>query len=102
MDLCVVPFNVEAYTGLARSSCKIKEYLAMNKPIVTSAIGENMKDLDNGNYGILVKNDSELAKGIKFFIDNKDAYKAIDYRKHAKIYDINALSNKLNDLLKDN
>ena len=44
----------DLFLSRARNETKMKEYLAMGRPIVATAVGENLKDLDDGRAGILV------------------------------------------------
>lgn len=42
-----------------RSSIKMKEYMAMGKPVLAHPVGENISDLDQGALGILVDKDAK-------------------------------------------
>ncbi len=65
MDIAVDTLDV-GFHSLARSETKLKQYMAMGKTCVATAIGENVVDLDNGRCGILVEPTSEsLAAGVK-------------------------------------
>lgn len=64
MDICVDTLE-EGFHSEARSETKLKQYMAMGKACVATAIGENCVDLDFGRCGILVKpSNNDLLKGI--------------------------------------
>lgn len=102
MDVALVPFNEKTFTAYARSSCKIKEFIAMNKFVITVGVGENLKDLYNGKYGILVDSNEKICEGLFKYLKNyknlANVYN-VKPREHAKNYDFNNLSNKLENLI---
>jgi glycosyltransferase involved in cell wall biosynthesis len=53
-DLALYPYR-DTLINRAKSPSKITAYMAMGRPIVASAVGENVEYLDNGNAGILVE-----------------------------------------------
>ncbi len=64
MDICIDTLE-EGLHSEARSETKLKQYMAMQKACVATAIGENCIDLDDGRAGILVKPNSEdLMQGV--------------------------------------
>jgi glycosyltransferase involved in cell wall biosynthesis len=64
MDICIDTLE-EGLHSEARSETKLKQYMAMGKACVATAIGENCIDLDGGRAGILVKPNSEaLMQGV--------------------------------------
>ena len=54
MDICVDTLE-EGFHSLARSETKLKQYMAMGRACVATAMGENCVDLDDGRCGVLVK-----------------------------------------------
>lgn len=64
MDICVDTLE-EGIHSEARSETKLKQYMAMGRACVATAIGENCIDLDAGLAGVLVKpGHANLLKGI--------------------------------------
>ena len=53
MDICIDTLEPGIHSE-ARSETKLKQYMAMGKACVATAIGENCVDLDQGNAGVLV------------------------------------------------
>jgi glycosyltransferase involved in cell wall biosynthesis len=65
MDICVDTLE-PGFHSEARSETKLKQYMAMGRACVATAIGENCVDLDEGRCGVLVKHGPEsLADGIE-------------------------------------
>jgi glycosyltransferase involved in cell wall biosynthesis len=54
MDICIDTLE-EGFHSEARSETKLKQYMAMARASVATAIGENCLDLDNGKCGVLVQ-----------------------------------------------
>jgi glycosyltransferase involved in cell wall biosynthesis len=54
MDICVDTLE-EGFHSEARSETKLKQYMAMGRASVATAIGENCVDLDGGKCGVLVQ-----------------------------------------------
>lgn len=64
MDICVDTLE-EGIHSEARSETKLKQYMAMGRACVATAIGENIIDLDNGKAGVLVQpGNTNLLQGI--------------------------------------
>lgn len=67
MDICIDTLE-EGFHSEARSETKLKQYMAMGRACVATAIGENCVDLDSGGCGVLVKPGSDnLLEGVKQF-----------------------------------
>lgn len=54
MDICVDTLE-EGFHSQARSETKLKQYMAMGRACVATAIGENRADLNEGECGLLVE-----------------------------------------------
>lgn len=64
MDICVDTLE-EGFHSHARSETKLKQYMALGRACVATAIGENCIDLDNGKCGVLVEpGNDNLLNGI--------------------------------------
>lgn len=64
MDICIDTLEV-GFHSEARSETKLKQYMAMGRACVATAIGENRVDLDGGRCGVLVEPGTEnLLDGI--------------------------------------
>lgn len=64
MDICIDTLE-EGLHSEARSETKLKQYMAMGKACVATAIGENCVDLDHGHAGLLVQpNSTDLMLGM--------------------------------------
>ncbi|XRO76873.1 glycosyltransferase [Methanocaldococcus sp. 10A] len=99
MDVALVPFDEKTFSAYTRSSCKIKEFIAMNKIVITVGVGENLKDLEYGKYGILVGSNKKICKGLFEYLKNLEKYLGIKPREYAKNYDFKILSKKLENLI---
>jgi glycosyltransferase involved in cell wall biosynthesis len=95
MDAGIVPLDISLFTAYTRSSCKIKEFVAMNKTVITTSAPENEKDLKSGELGILVKCDDDLIEGIDTYLSNIDHYKSLDLRSYAERFNFDILSKRL-------
>jgi glycosyltransferase involved in cell wall biosynthesis len=58
MDICVDTLEA-GFHSEARSETKLKQYMAMGRACVATAIGENCVDLDGGRCGVLVNPGTE-------------------------------------------
>jgi glycosyltransferase involved in cell wall biosynthesis len=65
MDICVDTLE-EGFHSEARSETKLKQYMAMGRACVATALGENRVDLEEGKCGVLVKPGAQaLLEGIQ-------------------------------------
>jgi glycosyltransferase involved in cell wall biosynthesis len=72
MDVCLDILE-EGFHSLARSETKLKQYLAMGRACVATAIGENVVDLDGGRCGVLARPGAEgLLEGVRQLVGNPD------------------------------
>lgn len=70
MDICIDTLE-PGFHSEARSETKLKQYMAMGRACVATAIGENCVDLDGGECGVLVEpGPDSLRKGINTLIDD--------------------------------
>jgi glycosyltransferase involved in cell wall biosynthesis len=97
MDIVVAPFERLSFDWLARSACKIKEYLAMGRVIIALNMGENIHDLDRGKAGILVRDSASIVPAIKDILKDRELAKKLarNARESAKRYDFKKLSERL-------
>lgn len=64
MDVCIDTLEV-GFHSEARSETKLKQYMAMGRACVATAIGENCVDLEGGKCGVLVEPGSDhLLEGV--------------------------------------
>jgi glycosyltransferase involved in cell wall biosynthesis len=64
MDICIDTLE-EGFHSEARSETKLKQYMAMGRACVATAIGENCVDLNDGECGVLVEPESAaLLRGV--------------------------------------
>jgi len=72
-DICVAPFVADRGDKVGLSSLKIPEYMACEKPVVTSRIS-GLEILEDNNAGILVEPESppELAQAILRLLHSKE------------------------------
>jgi len=75
-DICidVIPEHVTP-NFYNRSSMKLKEYMAMQKPVVAFCAGENIVDLENGKCGILIYSHKKIGHAIEKLIKNPNLRK---------------------------
>jgi glycosyltransferase involved in cell wall biosynthesis len=72
MDICIDTLEPGIHSE-ARSETKLKQYMAMGKACVATAIGENCVDLDKGNAGVLVSPESsDLLRGVLTLCEDKE------------------------------
>jgi glycosyltransferase involved in cell wall biosynthesis len=72
MDVAVAVLE-PGFHSLARSETKLKQYMAMERAIVATAIGENRIDLDDGRCGVLAPpGDEALADAISAVLANPE------------------------------
>jgi len=65
MDICVDTLE-EGFHSEARSETKLKQYMAMGRACVATALGENRVDLEEGKCGVLVEPGTQaLLEGIQ-------------------------------------
>lgn len=83
MDIAVVPIDKHEFSALTRSSCKLKEFMAMEKIVVTVNIGENIYDSNHGRGCILIENNNRIARAIQWILRNMSRAKKI--QKNARI-----------------
>lgn len=97
-DICVDTLE-PGFHSEARSETKLKQYLAMGRPCVATAIGENVVDLNQGAAGLLVAPSAQaLAGGIDALSDDeaRRATLGVAARERAKnFYDWRILSQRL-------
>ena len=102
MDICVATLE-PGFHSLARSETKLKQYMAMGKASVATALGENIQDLNQGECGILVQPDPDsLAEGIAVLCENAEKRTTLGElaRKRAEShYDWRVLARRLVDSL---
>jgi len=65
-DICidVIPEHITP-NFYNRSSMKLKEYMAMQKPVIAFRAGENIVDLENGKCGILIDSHKKIENAIE-------------------------------------
>jgi glycosyltransferase involved in cell wall biosynthesis len=72
MDICIDTLEL-GFHSEARSETKLKQYMAMGRACVGTAIGENKVDLDHGKCGCLVEPGFEaLTAGIASLIEHPE------------------------------
>lgn len=77
MDVCVDTLE-EGFHSEARSETKLKQYMAMGRACVATAIGENCADLDGGKCGVLVKPGAALlAEAISGLLQDEERRNAL-------------------------
>src|SRR5580704_3994386 len=72
-DICIDTLD-EGFHSLARSETKLKQYMAMGRACVATAIGENCVDLDSGRCGVqTAPGDQPLLHALRRLIDDPQA-----------------------------
>jgi glycosyltransferase involved in cell wall biosynthesis len=72
MDICVDTLE-PGFHSEARSETKLKQYMAMGRACVATAIGENCKDLEGGKAGLLVEpGNKNLLDGLTLLCERDD------------------------------
>jgi glycosyltransferase involved in cell wall biosynthesis len=80
MDICIDTLE-PGFHSEARSETKLKQYIAMGRACVATAIGENKVDLDQGACGCLVEPGvAPLVAGIASLIENPEMRKHYGFR----------------------
>lgn len=102
-DICVATLD-DLFLSYARSETKVKEYLAMGKAVIATAIGENIKDLDGGRAGLLVEPGSRnLAKSLLELVENSDLRRCLGEcarQRAVEVYDWKILSKTVEEILR--
>ena len=72
MDICVDTLE-EGFHSEARSETKLKQYMALGRACVATAVGENVVDLDHGRCGRLAKPGSrDLLQAVASLCENSN------------------------------
>jgi glycosyltransferase involved in cell wall biosynthesis len=72
MDICIDTLE-DGFHSEARSETKLKQYMAMARACVATAIGENCVDLDDGKCGVLVeRGNAGLLEGVVALCDQPE------------------------------
>ncbi len=102
MDICIDTLEI-GFHSEARSETKLKQYMAMGRACVGTAIGENKVDLDQGKCGCLVEPGSEpLARGIASLIEHpgmREEYGRRCRERALAVYDWPILAQKMATVL---
>ncbi len=99
-DIGVVPF-AKTFTGLARSSCKIKEFMAMGIPVISVNFGENKRDLAGG-AGFLIEDNKFIENAVLILLKKRRLRKKIGrkaWQKAGERFDFEILKRKFYLLL---
>jgi glycosyltransferase involved in cell wall biosynthesis len=102
MDICIDTLD-PGFHSEARSETKLKQYMAMGRACVATAIGENCVDLEDGKCGVLVSpNADALFEGVHELVSNPERRTRLgaDARRRAvTVYDWSVLVKRLRDAL---
>lgn len=102
MDICIDTLE-PGFHSEARSETKLKQYMAMGRACVATAIGENCVDLDHGTCGCLVApGAAALEKGISELADDPDLRMRLGQASRQRalsIYDWRVLAKRMADIL---
>ncbi|ACV24345.1 glycosyltransferase [Methanocaldococcus fervens] len=97
MDVALIPVG-KNFTDLTRSSCKLKEFMAMEKIVITVNFGSFKKETINGKYALLVDNNEDFHKILKML--DKHKYINKNLRNYIKQnYDYKILSERLENII---
>jgi glycosyltransferase involved in cell wall biosynthesis len=98
MDICIDTLEPGLHSE-ARSETKLKQYMAMGKACVATAIGENCIDLDHGAAGVLVSdNGNALCQGVLELCvapERRKKLGEVARQRAESIYDWNKLAEKI-------
>ncbi len=98
MDICIDTLE-DGFHSEARSETKLKQYMAMARACVATAIGENCVDLDAGKCGMLVQPGAEnLLRGVAMLCAQPElraAYGRAARKRATEIYDWPVLARRL-------
>jgi len=103
IDIGVMPLIQNTKFNQAKSPTRIFEYMAMEKPIVTSATGELPYIIENGVSGFLAKEKSDFIVKLKCLINDEDLRRKLGKNARKTIienYSLNILSNRLVEAIK--
>ena len=102
-DIAVATLD-DNYVSRTRSATKVKEYLAMGRAIVATGIGENVKDLAQGEAGLLARPDnSDLAERILDLVTNVQLRERLGQRareRALKVYSDSVLARKMEQIIR--
>lgn len=102
-DICVDTLE-PGFHSEARSETKLKQYMAMARACVATAIGENCVDLDNGAAGLLPQPGPEnLARAIMELAENREERARLGEAARARamsVYDWRRLAKRMAEVLR--
>jgi glycosyltransferase involved in cell wall biosynthesis len=70
IDIGVLPVVEDNKFNKAKSPTKLFEYMAMAKPTVSSALGENVQIIRDGDNGLLAKSGDDFTEKVRRLIDD--------------------------------
>lgn len=94
--------NIDHDWMSSKSPTKMFEYMAAGIPVASVNINETRRVLDNGNAGLLCKNEFEMAQKIQHLFDNPDYRNNLTETARSRIetnYSLDILGSKLNNIL---
>jgi len=103
IDIGLFPLIQDTKFNRAKSPTKLFEYMAMAKPTVSSAIGESMQIIRDGDNGFLAKTKKEFIEKMEGLIVDNDLCKKIGARAREsaeKDYSLKVLGERLFEVLK--
>ena len=105
MDICIDTLE-QGFHSEARSETKLKQYMAMGRACVATAIGENCVDLDGGRCGVLAQPGAgEVLKGVLSVCGKPEVRAELGRAARARaelVYDWRVLGAKMAAVLKSN
>jgi glycosyltransferase involved in cell wall biosynthesis len=104
MDICVDTLE-DGFHSEARSETKLKQYMAMGRACIATAIGENRIDLDGGKCGLLPATGSEpLLRDLRILCDQsslRHELGAAARNRAQQVYDWQKLAARMTKVLFD-
>lgn len=104
IDVGLFPAVRDTKFNKAKSPTKLFEYMAMEKPVVSSDIGEASRIIKNGENGFLTKSRKEFMDKMEVLIEDAELRRKIGKNARKDIednYSLNALGKKLYGILKE-
>jgi glycosyltransferase involved in cell wall biosynthesis len=102
-DIGLLPLIQDSYFNKAKSPTKLFEYMAMEKPVIASCIGEAKNIISEGKTGLLAADRSEFISKMRLLILNTALRKVIGQNANKQVeakYSLNILGEELYSILK--
>jgi glycosyltransferase involved in cell wall biosynthesis len=103
IDVGLLPLVQDSRFNKSKSPTKLFEYMAMEKPVIASRIGEACNILNNGETGFLAGDKKEFVSNMRLLISDRQLRERLGARAREKVlqtYSLEILGRKLTEMVK--